>query len=94
MIIEHHTFRLGAGTDEATFLDLDRRVQREFVPFRAGFIRRTTARAADGSWLVETLWGTPDDAEAAARADDDVLRAFLASIAPVTADVRHYETLD
>ena len=94
MIIEHHTFRLAAGVDEAGFLDADRRVQTEFAPFRAGFIRRTTARSMDGRWLVETLWGTPDDAEAAARSDDPVMSDFLACVDPSTAEVRHYETLD
>ncbi len=94
MIIEHHTFGLAAGIDEETFLECDRRVQAEFSPFRAGFIRRTTARAADGAWLVETLWGTPDDAEDAARADDPAMVELLACVDAGTATVRHYATLD
>ena len=94
MIIEHHTFRLADGIDDETFLEADRRVQTEFSPFRAGFVRRTTARAADGEWLVETLWGTPDDAEAAARSDDPVMQTFLGCIDPASASVRHYATLD
>ena len=53
MIIEHRTFRLAAGSDEAAFLAADRRVQTEVVPFQHGFIRRTTARNDDGRWLVE-----------------------------------------
>ena len=94
VIIEHHTFRLAEGVDDEAFLGADRRVQTEFSPFRAGFVRRTTARAADGQWLVETLWGTPDDAEAAARSDDPVMRAFLDCIDAGSASVRHYTTLD
>ena len=94
MIIEHHTFRLAEGVDDETFLEADRRVQTEFSPFRAGFIRRTTGRAADGEWLVETLWGTPDDAEAAARSDDPVMQGLLDCIDASSASVRHYATLD
>ena len=94
MIIEHHTFRLADDVAEEAFLEADRQVQTEFAPFRAGFIRRTTARAADGEWLVETLWGTPDDAEAAARADHPVMREFLSCVDADTASVRHYATLD
>jgi hypothetical protein len=94
VIIEHHTFRLAEGVGDDTFLEADRRVQSEFSPFRPGFIRRTTARAADGEWLVETLWGTPDDAEAAARADDPAMQALLDCIDAGSASVRHYATLD
>lgn len=94
MIIEHHTFRLADGVSDEAFLAADRRVQTEFAPFRAGFVRRTTARGADGEWLVETLWGTPDDAEAAARAGDPVLQSLLDCIDPATASVRHWSTLD
>ena len=94
MIIEHHTFRLADGVSDEVFLDADRRVQTEFAPFRAGFIRRTTARGSDGEWLVETLWGTPDDAEAAVRAGDPVLQSLLDCIDPATASVRHWSTLD
>ena len=68
MIIEHRTFRLSSGADEAAFLAADRRVQTEVAPFQEGFIRRTTARGADGRWLVETLWYDLACADAA-RAD-------------------------
>ena len=94
MIVEHHTFHLADGVDEETFLAADRRVQTEFAPFQPGFVRRTTARAMDGEWLVETLWGTPDDAESAARSGDPAMEELLRCVDTRTASVRHYETLD
>lgn len=94
MIIEHHTFRLAEGVAEDDFLEADRRVQTGYSPFRAGFIRRTTARGTDGEWLVETLWGTPDDAEAAARSEDPLVQTFLGCIDAASASVRHWATLD
>lgn len=94
MIVEHHTFHLADGVSDEAFLEADRRVQTEFAPFQPGFIRRTTARAIDGEWLVETLWGTPDDAEAAARSGDPAMEALLSCVDAASAAVRHYETLD
>ncbi len=94
MIIEHHTFRLGGDVAEGAFLDADRRVQTESAPFCPGFIRRTTARGDDGTWLVETLWASRADAEAAATRDDEVVAAFDHCIDPATSSVRRYETLD
>jgi hypothetical protein len=94
VIVEHHVFRLADGVSEERFLAADRRVQTEYSYFRAGFVRRTTARGAGGEWLVETLWGTPDDAEAAARSDHPAMTEFLVCIDPATATVRHFDTLD
>ncbi len=94
MIIEHHTFRLADGVAEGAFLDADRRVQTESAPFCPGFIRRTTARSADGGWLIETLWGSAADAESPERADHPAVRALSECIDAVTSAVHHYETLD
>ena len=94
MIIEHHTFRLRDGVADEAFLAADRRVQTESAPFCPGFIRRTTARSADGGWLIETLWATADDAQAPARADHDAVRELSACIDAATSTVHHYETLD
>ncbi len=94
MIIEHHTFRLAAGVSDDAFLDADRRVQTELVPFRPGFVRRTTARSADGTWLVETLWATAADAEAPGRSEHEAARLLLGCIDPASSVVRSYATLD
>jgi hypothetical protein len=92
MIIEHRTFRLGAGADEAAFLEADRRVQSELAPFQHGFIRRTTARGQDARWLVETLWY--DDACADAAADAPIADAFDALVDPDSLRVERWATLD
>ena len=86
------TFRLRDGIDEADMLAADKRVQEEFAPFQYGFVRRTTARGADDTWIVVTLWYEIDNARAAADQRDDVKDAFLALIDDV--EIAHYETLD
>jgi len=63
-VVETLTFRLVPGADEEDFLAADRAVQTELILNQAGFIRRTTARSADGEWAVVTLWGSPEQAEA------------------------------
>jgi hypothetical protein len=97
MVIEIMTFRVPDGTDEAAFLAADGRVQAA-VSSREGFVRRTTARAAegDGRWLVVTMWGSEDDALAAPGpvAADPAMAAFLASVDTSTVWTQRYVTLD
>jgi heme-degrading monooxygenase HmoA len=89
------TFRLVAGTDEQTFLAVDRRVQTELVPNQPGFLRRTTARRG-GEWLVVVLWATQSDASAF----DDVARGhpvlaeFERHLERASIAMRRYDTLD
>ena len=94
MIIEHRTFRLAAGADEAQLLEADRRIQAEVAPFEHGFIRRTTARGADGRWLVETLWSSDVDAIAAAEEDGPAVDAFRVCVDPASVEVVRWTTLD
>jgi len=67
VLIEVLTFKLAPGTDEAAFLEADRAVQDEVVPREAGFLRRTTARGAEGEWIVLLLWRSEADADASAE---------------------------
>ena len=85
--METHTFRLADGADEAAFLVADRLVQETFSAYRNGFVRRTTARGADGEWMVVTLWATAADAETS-----DSLPEFDDLI--TGSEIRRYETLD
>ena len=64
MVIDLEIFRLADGVDEDTFLAVDRAMQQEFVPNLDGFVRRTTALADDGRWLVVTLWFSAEQAVA------------------------------
>ncbi|CAA9237720.1 MAG: hypothetical protein AVDCRST_MAG20-1568 [uncultured Acidimicrobiales bacterium] len=95
-MIELTTFRPAAGTSEAELLEADRLVQTRFAPHQRGFLRRTTARAADGGWLVVVLWASQDEAEAAAgrAATDAHACAFVALADPATLEVRRYTELD
>jgi hypothetical protein len=61
MVLEITTFHLLAGVDDETFLTADKAVQTEVFPNSPGYLRRTTAKADDGEWLVVVLWGTETD---------------------------------
>lgn len=93
MIIEHRTFRLVEGADEAEFLVADKAMQEEFAPFQVGFVRRTTARAED-TWLVETFWYETANADAALAADHPVVAAFDAFVDLDTQHVARFATLE
>lgn len=94
MIVRHHTFRLGDGVAEAAFLDADAQVQTEVAPFVTGFLRRTTARGDDDTWLVETLWWDRDSADAYAESRHEAAMTLRACIDPASEAVADFETLD
>ena len=94
MIIEHRTFRIAPGVDDAQVLEADRRIQTEVAPFQHGFIRRTTARGDDGRWLVETLWSSDVDAIGAAEADGPAVDSFRVCVDPASVEVVRWTTLD
>jgi heme-degrading monooxygenase HmoA len=94
-IVETTTFRLHAGTDQAAFLALDRRVQTELIPNQPGFVRRTTAFRGD-DWVVVTLWGSEADAAAfeSVAAGDAIQAQFDALVEPGSLQRHRYDTLD
>lgn len=94
-MIEILRFRLGPGTDEATFLAADRRVQEEFAYGQPGLLRRTTARGHDGRWIVIDLWRSDADADACdARWErDPVAQEFMALLDRQSVTVERYEQL-
>lgn len=96
MVIEIATFRLARGVVEATFLEADQRIQVDFVHARPGFMRRTTARGADGAWLVVTLWDSEHDALAAeeAAASDVAATTFASMVDASTFELKRYTALD
>ena len=95
-VIEITTFDLVADADEAAFLVEDERVQTAFIPHRAGIIRRTTARAASGRWLVQAWWATDEDAAAAAAAADasPITAGFRALVDRASTSTERFTTLD
>ena len=88
-------FRLAPGGDEAAFAEADRRLQQEFAYHQPGLLRRTTARGADGSWIVIDLWRSADDADACdARWDhDQVAQQFMALLDRPSVTVERYVPL-
>ncbi len=95
-IIETIEFELGSPADEAAFLAADHRVQTEFIPFRPGIIRRTTARGVDGGWVIVNLWQSLADADAAAELArvEEVPSAMWRLAAPGSIRLRRFTTLD
>jgi hypothetical protein len=95
-VIETLTFRLAAGADEADFLRADARMQVEVCYRSAGLLRRTTARCADGEWLVLTLWRSQADADAAHEGvrGHAATGAFRACIDVESMRTARYDTLD
>ena len=62
-MIEIFSFKLLPGADEAAFLAADKRLQAEFAYQQPGLMRRTTARATDGEWVVIDPWRSEADAD-------------------------------
>ena len=93
-VVEITAFHTSA--DDDTVLSADRRVQTEFFYRQPGLVRRTTARAAGGDWLVVVLWRSDDDATASAAraAGDPAATAFTALADPSSLRSKRYETLD
>jgi hypothetical protein len=95
-VIEIMRFRLPAGADEAAFLTADRRVQQDFAYQQPGLLRRTTARAEDGGWIVIDLWRSAADADAcdARWEHDEVTQAFMSLLDRSSVAVERYQELD
>jgi hypothetical protein len=95
-MIELMRFRLAPGADEETFLEADRRVQSHFAYRQPGLLRRTTARGADGAWIVIDVWRSGPDADAAsARWDHDpVTAAFMLFVDAASVATERFVTLD
>jgi hypothetical protein len=80
MLIEVHTFRVD---DADAFAAADAEFQQSVAYHRPGLLRRTTARADDGEWVVLAIWDSPERAGA--------------PLVPPTAqsvETRQYTTLD
>jgi quinol monooxygenase YgiN len=95
-VVETMTFRLRPEADEATFRAADAAVQTDFAYQQPGLLRRTTARSADGTWLVIDQW--TDDAAADAMAPhwnaDPVAARFMSCVDEGSVEIARYHTLD
>jgi hypothetical protein len=95
-MIEILTFRLTPGADEDAFRAADRLVQTDFAYRQPGLLRRTTARADDGAWIVIDLWRSAADADAtdARFGDDPATAAFMSFVDGGSVRTERYTTLD
>jgi hypothetical protein len=95
-VIEILTFRLADGADEASFRDADKAVQTEFAYQQPGLLRRTTAKGADGSWLVIDIWRSSGDADACHRVwgKDEWTSRFMSLVDVASVRTARYQQLD
>ena len=95
-MIEILRFRLAPGADEEAFRQADKLVQCDFAYQQPGLVRRTTARGADGAWVVVDLWRSGADADAAeARfGQDPVTAAFMSFVDGDSVETDRYTELD
>jgi hypothetical protein len=95
-VIEILRFKLAPGVDDADFVAADKRLQAEFAYQQPGLLRRTTARGAEGEWVVIDLWHSWADAD---RCDgvwgqDQVSDHFQSLVDRATMQVHRYNELD
>lgn len=89
-------FRLPPDADETAFLAADRRVQEEFAYQQPGLLRRTTARAEDGGWIVIDLWRSAADADACDTRweSDQLAQGFMALLDRSSVSTERYVPLN
>jgi hypothetical protein len=95
-MLELMRFRLVPGADVSAFLAADKRLQSDFAYQQPGLLRRTTARGADGRWVVVDVWRSAADADACAAQwdSDDMAGAFMAFVDRSTVESERYEELE
>jgi hypothetical protein len=93
--IEIMRFRTIPGTVSEAVREADAAVQVDFAYQQPGLLRRTTARSADGEWVVVSVWRTSADAEAAERrfAADPTTERLRALIDQGSLSVSRYDEL-
>lgn len=94
-MIEIMRVRLAPGVDETEFLKIDKTFQEEFAYQQAGLLRRTTARGANGTWIVIDLWRSEADADACAAIWDEAAlpRQFMSLVDRSSVVVERFESL-
>lgn len=95
-MIEILRFRLAAETAEEDFTRADKALQEDFAYQQPGLLRRTTAKADDGTWIVIDLWRSASDADAceARWASDPVAQEFMRHVDPDSVTTERYTQFD
>ncbi|MGI5453370.1 antibiotic biosynthesis monooxygenase family protein [Streptomyces sp. CA-249302] len=94
-IVETIRFKLRAEVGDADFQDRNRTMEKEYLRERPGFLARSTARSAEGEYLVTVHWATPEDAEATIGAffGAPETQSFLAAVDLETVQPGRYELI-
>lgn len=95
-VIEIMRFRLADAATESAFLEADKELQEEFAYRQPGLLRRTTAKGADGRYVVIDLWRSAADADVCgSRWDGDpVVRRFLSHVEASSVETERYVERD
>lgn len=95
-VIEIMRFRLAEGTSDDDFARADKSLQEDFAYQQPGLLRRTTARADDGTWVVIDLWASAADADASGKRwqADPVAQEFMRHVDRDSVTTEHYSELD
>ncbi len=95
-VLEVTTFRLRPDAARTSFEAADRDVQIRFAYRQPGLLRRTTAVADAGQWVVLELWDSEEEADAAEarRPASPEVAVFGSLVDPSTVRRTRYATLD
>lgn len=95
-VLETVTFKLQDGVSDADFAAVTATLERDFMQNLSGYRSRTTARTAEGEWLVIVEWASSEDADAGAAAfpGSEQGQAYLGKLDPATLAFSRYEVLD
>ncbi|MFD0313929.1 hypothetical protein [Streptomyces flavalbus] len=95
-VVETIRFRLRPDVDDAAFQDVNRTMEKAYMQPRPGFVSRSTARSADGEYLVTVQWRSPEEAEATIGAffAAPETQEFLAAVDLETVQPGRYELIE
>lgn len=88
--IEFAPFTLAEGVDETTLLAAADALQKEFLSWQKGFIKRDLVRVADGKWADVIYWESRESVEQAMQTAPEnpaALRYFQLMVDMGEADV-------
>jgi hypothetical protein len=84
-------FRIKAETEPSTFEALDARFQREVAPHMEGLLRRESACAPEGDWVIVNLWADRASAMKPPTANLEFAKAAMSHVDPSTAVAAFYD---
>ena len=78
-VLEWAPFRLRSGVDEAALLESSERLQRDFLAYQEGFVRRELIKGAEGSY-IDLIWWSSFAASQSAMKNADGARCAGATL--------------